>query len=991
MGSKPYLSFPPFRLDLGNEQLWCGSELVPLRPKPFALLRYLVEQAGRLVTKEELLKAVWPETYVSEGLLKGYIRDLRDVLGDDPQAPRFIETVMRRGYRFIAPLTAASPVSGSRFEVPRSTPAPSTQHPAPPLVGREPELAQLHEWLEKSCNGQREVVFVTGEPGIGKTTLVDAFLHHTAARGGLWVGRGQCIEHYGAGESYLPLLKAFGRLGREPGGGRLSALLTRHAPTWLLQMPALLGETDLETLQRKVQGVTRDRMLREFAELVEAMSAEQPLLLALEDLHWSDPSTLDALTLLAQRRDAARLLVLGTYRPAEVIVRGHPLRAIKQELHAHGQCEELTLGGLSEAAVAEYLARRFPGSTLPPQLARVIHRSTEGNPLFMVNVVDDLITRKVVREVEGHWQLRAAAEDVTVGIPENLRQLIERQIERLPRDEQRVLEAASVAGTIFSAAAVAAALDTEVTEVESRCEEFARCQQFIQRAGIEEWPDRTLTARYGFLHGLYQQLWQERVTPSQHQLFHLRIGQRKKAGYQGRVQEIAAELAVHFEQGRDFRRAVQYQRQAAENAIGRSAPQEALQLVTTALTLLKTLPETRERMEQELALQLALGTPLIALTGFAAPEVGAAYTRAQELCRQLGEPPQFFFVLLGLWVFHLVRGEMEIALSLGEQLSQLAQQGHDPTLLLHAHVALGTPLMFLGSLSSAAEHFAQGSALYDPHRHQTQISAYGLDPGVFCDSYTAFTLMCLGYPDQARQRSEEALALARSLGHPYTTACALTWAASVCQFRREIGPTQEHAEALITLSQAHGFPYWLAFGLLLRGWALSAQGNGAEGCEQISHGLATLQATQTRIGTQFGVTVLAEAYGKEGQVEEGLARVNEVLPTVDPRGERLWDAELYRLKGELILQQCKGAHPQSADRDPQVEAEECFHQALTIARRQQAKLWELRAAMSLSRLWARQGKRQQAWRILAEVYGWFTEGFDTADLQEAKALLAELM
>ena len=291
--------------------------------------------------------------------------------------------------------------------------------PTTPLVGREIELAQLHAWMAKALQGERQVVFVTGEPGIGKTTLIEAFLNgcdseektkQKAKRADQlptpstqplapspWIGRGQCIEHFGAGEAYLPVLAALGQLGQESGGERLVALLDRYAPTWLIQMPALLSPTHLDALQRKTLGATRERMLREMAEAVEALTSEQPLVLVLEDLHWSDYSTLELLSFLARRRQPARLLVLGTYRPVEVIVREHPLKVVEQELHLHQQCEELAVGFLAESDVAQYLSVRFPASRLPADLARAIHQRTDGNPLFMVNVVNDLIAQGVVK------------------------------------------------------------------------------------------------------------------------------------------------------------------------------------------------------------------------------------------------------------------------------------------------------------------------------------------------------------------------------------------------------------------------------------------------------------------------------------------------------------------------------------------------------------------------------------------------------------------
>src|SRR5438552_8122842 len=385
--------FGAFWLDVSNAQLWKEEQTLSLKPKALAMLRHLIEHAGQLVTKEALFQAVWPDTVVSEAVLTTCMREIRQVLGDEAKAPQFVETVHRRGYRFIAPLTTTQPVQGSKFKVQSPRSAIRTQHSAIGMVGRETELEQLYGWLEKALSGERQLVFVTGEPGIGKTTLVEAFLQSLESRvqrlasgsqnvplstfqtldprrqtldSSLWIGRGQCIEHYGAGEAYLPVLEALGRLCREPGGKRLVELLNQHAPTWLVQMPALLSPAELEVLQRKVAGTTRERMLREMAEAVEVLTVERPLVLWLEDLHWSDYSTLDWLTYVARRREPARLVVIGTYRPVEVIVQEHPLKGVKQELQQHGHCQELPLGSLSEAAVGEYLAERFAAGAPVP-------------------------------------------------------------------------------------------------------------------------------------------------------------------------------------------------------------------------------------------------------------------------------------------------------------------------------------------------------------------------------------------------------------------------------------------------------------------------------------------------------------------------------------------------------------------------------------------------------------------------------------------------
>jgi predicted ATPase/DNA-binding winged helix-turn-helix (wHTH) protein len=993
-------------LDLVNECLWCGEERISLRGKTFAVLRCLLEHPGQLVTKEALFNAVWPGTYVGESALTICIRELRQALGDNSKTPQFIETVHRRGYRFIAPVAAsAAPVSSSKFQVSSPPPASALYAPrstldAPRLVGREAELTQLHGWLEATLRGERQIIFVTGEPGIGKTMLVEAFLGRAAAMGDLWIGRGQCIEHYGVGEPYMPVLEALGRLCWEPEDNQLIDLLSQHAPTWLAQMPSLLSVTDLEVLQRKVQGASRERMLREMAEAVEALTVERPLVLVLEDLHWSDVSTLELLSALARRQERARLLVIGTYRPVEVLGDGHPLRAVKQELQLHRHCGELQLEPLTQRDVAEYLAVRFVGSPLPARLARTIHQRTEGNPLFMVNAVDYMIAQGVMVEVDGQWELKTAVEEVAVRVPESIRQLIEKQIERLSSEEQWVLEVASVVGAVFSAAAVAAGLGGEVGEVEARCARLVRRDQFLRTSGMEEWPDGTVAARYGFLHALYQEVLYERVPVGQRINLHRRIGEREERAYGERVREIAAELAGHFERGRDSHRTVRYLEQAAENAIQRSAHVEAIRHLTKALELLKTLPDTPERTRQELTLQTALGVPLVATKGYAAPEVGEAYTRARELCRQVEETPQLFPVLVGLFRFYLVRAEHKTARELGEQLLSLAQSVQDPALLLEAHFPLGAILYCLGEFAPAREHLEQSIARYDPQQHRSHALVYGTDPGVFCRSWTTHVLWFLGYPDQALERSQEALALAQELSHPFSLALALDYATILHQFRRERQAVQERAAAAIALCTEQGFAYYLAWGTVMQGWALAEQGQREEGIAQMRQSLAALRATGAELRQPYYLAMLAEACGKAGQAEEGLTILAEALDTAHRTGERFYEAELYRLKGQLTLQskaslgqvqgKSKTSQSKSTVADPQAEAEACFHKAIEIARRQSAKSLELRAGTSLARLWQRQGKKAKAHYLLSEVYNWFTEGFDTADLQDAKTLLDEL-
>ncbi len=971
------LFFPPFRFDPAKPCLLRGEELIPLRKKSLAVLRYLVEHSGRVVTKKELLGDIWPDTYVSAGVPAVCIRELRRALGDEAERPRFIETVPRRGYRFIGKVTTAA----------------ESEHGSIPLVGREAELGQLQGWLEKALAGERQVVCVTGEPGIGKTTLVEAFLGKIVAEGDLWAARGQCIEHYGAGEAYLPVLEALERLCRTVGGKQLIGLLRQHAPMWLAQMPSLLDSAEREGLQRRLAGAKQERMLREIAQLLEALTAEKGLVLWLEDLHWSDYSTLDLLSYLARRHERARLLVIGTYRPVEVLTQEHPLRQIKQELELHGNCQELALSFLTDVKVAQYLAARFaPDGDMPlEELAKVIHQRTKGNPLFMVKVVEDLVARELIARQEERWVLKGKMEKVAEAVPASLRQFIEQQVTRVGPEERQILEAASVVGMEFSAAAVAAQIDVAMDEVERRCEVLLRREQFLRASGMVEWPDGTVSSRYSFVHVLYQNVLYERVPEARRVRLHRLIGEREETGYGAQAGEIAAELAMHFERGQDYRRAVYYLGRTGKNAVRRNAFREAISYLTTALNLLKTLPDTPERKQQELTLQIAIGVPLAATKGNVAPEVERVYTRARELCQQVGETPQLFPALFGLWRFYLLRAETQTGREIAEQLMRVAQKVKDPGLLLTADRALGETLLWSGEMAKSQSHLEQGIALYDPQKHRSDAFLYGgVDSGLHCISFSAHALWLLGYPEQSLKKVREALTLAQGLSHPYSLAFALTFGAQLYQYRREVQVAREWAEEGMALANEQGFPRLQMWASITRGWALAAQGQVADGIVQFRQGMTAYGAREPGVHQPYLLGLLAEAYGKVERAQEGHTLLAEALAAVEKGDMHVYEAELYRIKGELLLAQ-EGKSEKAKGKTAEVlDADGCFQKAVEIAHGQSAKSLELRAAMSLSQLRQGQGKKKEARQTLAKIYGWFTEGFDTADLKEAKALLEEL-
>ncbi len=985
---EPPQRFGPFRIDMENEQLWRYQESIPLKPKAFAVLRHLVERHGKLVTKRELFTTIWPDAVVSDGVLTTCIKEIRKALDDAAKAPRFIETVHRRGYRFIATPTPLGRAEDGQARSPEGQPneSPTVRPPTTrrsPFVGREPELERLSDWFGQALRGTRQVVFISGEAGIGKTSVAEAFLDRLAGADKLLVLRGQCVEQYGAGEAYLPVLDALGRLCRQHRGKFLSEVLLRYAPTWLAQLPWLLSDATLENVQRRMLGASQERMLREMAEGLEALTQKQPVIVWLDDLHWSDPSTLDLLAFLAKRQEPARLLVIGTYRPVDAIVSQPPLRSIQRELQLHGQCEELILDYLSETDVQAYLADRCSQTVLPQRLAGLIHQRTDGNPLFMVSVVDALAGAGLLADSGQARPPQEIEAAVTGSLAGSLQGFIERQIERLDTEERAVLEAASVAGAEFVVGAVAAGLKKDEEDVEDVCARLAARQQFLRDESGMEWPNETLGTRYRFIHAVYQEVFYAGLPRSRRTRLHQRVGKHLEACQGDGTTEAAAELASHFERGDDLLRAVSYYRQAGENALRRHGYQEASTQCRRGLALLKKLPPGLMRDQHEIGLCLTLGPALIATKGHAALELEQVYLNARTLCQELGEPDLLFPVLWGLMAQYLLRAQLGRAKALGEQLLQLAETRHEPALLLEASLGQGSALLWSGQLEHGSQHFERAMDLYDAAQHRSHAFVYGQDPGVVCQVQAAFALWLRGYPDRALRLSQEALRLAQDTEHPYTLAYVLNWMAMIHQFCHAADGVRRWAEASLAVSGKNGFAHLTAVATVLRGWALVEQGHAKEGLAQSREGIAMSEAGETILLRPYYLGLLAEGYVKQSDSAQGLRLLDEALELLKQTGEEWWEAELYRTKGILLLQ----ASSSEGKTQQAGHVEECLMRARTLARRQQAKALELRAAIDLGRLWHTQGKKDIARTTLVEVYERFTEGRDTQDLKDAKALL----
>ncbi|MBI3798354.1 MAG: AAA family ATPase [Deltaproteobacteria bacterium] len=877
------------------------------------------------------------------------------------------------------------------------------------FVGRQNELAQINQALAQARLGHGQIIAVRGEPGVGKSRLFHEF-KVTAQR--------ECLVletfsvSLGKASSYLPLIELLKdyfhitleddeRKRREKITGKVLTLERAFEDT-LPYFFALLGASETgPSLPQVDPQVGRQYTFAAILRLLLRESLNQPLILICEDLHWIDDETQAFLTVFGKKIAAARILLLVNYRPEYQHDWSNQTPTTQLHLAPLGRqdAEEFLTAVLEERVGTAQAAALLP-------LRQLILDRTEGNPFFMEEIVQALVEERVL--LRGRAGATSPVSLPTaLHIPPTVQGVLAARIDRLAPEEKSLLQALAVIGKEFSLSLLRQVVEQAEDDLQRLLTRLQRAEFIYQQPAL---PD----VEYTFKHALTQEVAYNSLLLEQRRVLHERTAQVIEALWGQQPEEHYSELAHHYSRSGNIRKAVKYLLRAGEQASRRSANGEAISQLTTALELLKTLPDTPERSQQELILHLALGVPLVVTRGIASPEVGELYNRALELTQQTHEPSQLFPVLQGLWNFYEVRGALQTARELGLQLLDLAQRQQDSSLSLIAHGTLGDTLLWLGEFAAARVHAEQGSALYNLKQHRSLAFLYGgHDLGVSSLLWAALALWHLGYPDQARTTARAALTLAQELSHPYSLAHALSFAALLHQFCGQRQTVQEQVEMALALSREQEFTLFLAMETILHGWGLlEEEPRREEGLAQMCQGLESWQATGAELLRPYYLALQAEAYGQLGLPDEGLGRIAEALAASDKSAERWWEAELYRLKGQLTLQsEVRGPKsevrgPESEVRSPrsevpntqhpapntqaEAEAEACFHKAIAIAHRQGTKALELRAVMSLSRLWCSQGKRGEAQQRLAAIYDWFTEGFDTADLQEAKTWLEAL-
>lgn len=879
MGDSQGLRFGPFHLQSAQGPLLRDGIEIHLQPKTLRLLWTLARQPGVVVSKADLFDALWPQRAVTETALSFQIQTLRVALGDDPRSPRYITTVHRVGFRFSAP-----PADGGEAKADGTS-------AAAPLVGRGAELQRLAEHWRLALSGQRQIVFLSGEAGIGKTAIVERLLAHLrTADPDLLAGCGQNAHASNPGEAYRCVLEVLDQLCRLDRGARVLELLAQWAPSWLAQTANLLTDAERAGLDARSAGITPLRKQRELIDALERLSAELPLVLVLEDLHWSDAPTIELLQLLARQPASMRLLLVCTFRPVDAIVSQHPVNELKRKLIAQGRASELMLAHLHAADVAEYLAQRFPDRAELRDCHRLLHRRTEGLPLFVVQLAAALQNEKIAA-------VPALIDEL---VPSGLLEFIEMQAANLPQAEQQLLDAAGVEGLEFTTAGIAAALGIDESEVEVLCDRLSRSGRFVEDRGLAIWPDGTAGGRYAFRHALYQTVFHRRLSAGRRRQMHLALAQRIEAAFGERVHEVAADLARHYESAQQPSKAAQHHLLAGERALQHCVPQSAVFHLQRALELLPAPSDDRDGQARELALHLQLGGALIATRGYTAPAVEQAFLSAERLARDMGDQASLATAQWGLFLFHAIRAEFPAARVFGERLLALADLNpRDSLLQLQARLALGATLLFQGELDAAREQLERGLEFCElpPQAFATMLHAQDLR--VDCVATAAWLYWLQGVPERARQFAAHAVALAAERFSANSLSVAL-YRQGVLSYLMAEPDSGALALSLLRHARDHGLPHWEAAATILHGAAINGVEPGS--VERMRQAIELRRSMHVGLGATLDLLLLARTLAAAGERSAAMVVLQDARATMTRTGERLWAAPLRALEASLCAE-----------------------------------------------------------------------------------------
>jgi tRNA A-37 threonylcarbamoyl transferase component Bud32/tetratricopeptide (TPR) repeat protein len=842
-------------------------------------------------------------------------------------------------------------------------------------VGREAQLGQLLAAHQRVVGGRSVMIGVSGEPGIGKSSLLEEFLSEVVGSAERpIIARARCSENLAGAEAYLPVLEALDTL-RGPGGlASFEVLLRSTAPTWASRMLSLAA-----TAPEDRQAASQERMKRELAALLQDVSRRAPLIWVIDDLHWADVSTIDILNYLTGHFSDMRVLVVVCFRPTDMALAKHPFLAIKGDLRSKGLYEEISLGFLTRSDVAQYLELEFPGNRFPEAFIAAVHGRTEGSPLFMVDLVRYLRDTGALVEENGEWQVAKSLPNAPSELPDSVRGMIERKIERVDDLDRKLLLAACVQGQEFDATLVGEALEMDLADVEERLDALERVHVLVVKGQEHEYPDRGLTMRYRFVHVLYQNVLYASLQPTRRAAHAGRTARALAAHHGNDVAAVAARLAVLFETAREFASAAQYFYLAAQRAVALFGFSEALSLAERGLAGLSGLPDTAQRQQLELGLQMVRGLGLRSVKGWAAPELEPTFARARQLCQQMDDPPALFPVLWNLAFFNMIRGNLALV---REQLITLYHQAEatpEAAFMMSANHVDGVTSEFMGDVVRSTELLEQARVLHDPARHEEYNAMFGIDPGMVARAMSSRPLWALGYADQALARGRETIALGRSQRQPVTLVFALIVCEGIHLYRGEAREAIALGDEIIGLCREYEFPQEAEWARAFQGAAMAQSGQVDEGVAQLRASLTALNGLRAGLVRTMFLSLLAEALWRADRFDESLGVLEEGFAHADRTLEFGFLHELNRVKGEVFRRTNR------LD-----EAEACFKVAIEHAKGHSAKAFELRATTAMARLLSETGRSAEARAMLAPLLDWFSEGLDTADLVSARTLLTQL-